>query len=115
MSDQCINACSNLSSQLTNNFWSTIIAGHETWYFQYDPESKWQSLQWKQLTSPQSKKAHMSKSQMKKMLITFFNIKGIVHYEFIPQGQTVNQAYYVEILKWLNEAVCRKRPELLAQ
>jgi hypothetical protein len=42
------------------------------------------------------------------MLITFFDIMGTVHFELIPQGQTVNQAYYVEILKWLNEAVCRK-------
>jgi hypothetical protein len=57
-----------------------------------------------------SKRAHMSKSQMKTMLITFFNIKGI-HFEFIPQGPIVNQAYYVE-MKQLCEAVHRKRPEL---
>jgi len=55
----------------------------------------------------------MSKSQMKTVLITFFDIKGIVHFEFIPQGQTVNEAYYVEILKWLFETIYRKRPEIL--
>jgi hypothetical protein len=46
------------------------------------------------------------------MLITVFDIKVIIHFEFIPQGQTVNQACYVAILKWLHEAVSRKRPEL---
>jgi hypothetical protein len=49
---------------------------------------------------------------MKIMLITFTDIKGTVHFEFIPQCETVNQAYYVEVLKRLREAVRRKRPEL---
>jgi histone-lysine N-methyltransferase SETMAR len=45
------------------------------------------------------------------MLIAFFDINGIFHFEFILQGQTINRAYYVEILKRLHEAVHRKRTE----
>jgi hypothetical protein len=44
-----------------------------------------------------SQMALMSKSQMKSMVITFFDIKGTVHFEFTPQDQTFNQAYYVEV------------------
>ena len=40
----------------------------------------------------------MLKSKMKLMFTAFFNISGIVHMEFLPQGTTVNQHVYKEIL-----------------
>jgi hypothetical protein len=95
-----------------SRFLPKIVTGDETWCFLYDPKSKRQSLQWKRLTSPQLKKICMLTSQMNTVLITFFNVKGIVLSELIQQGKTVNQAYNVKILKRLHEAVCRKRPEL---
>jgi len=48
------------------------------------------------------------------MLLNFFYIGGIVHYEFVPNGQTVSQAYYLEVLERLREEVRWKRPELFA-
>ena len=57
-----------------------IITEDETWVFQYDPETKRQSMQWKTAKSPRPKKAHLSKSKIKVMLITFFNQKGMVHH-----------------------------------
>ena len=49
-----------------------------------------------------------------KIMFANFDIRGIVHYEFVPTGQTVNQVYYLEVLKRLREKVRRKRPELFA-
>jgi hypothetical protein len=51
--------------------------------------------------------AYMLKLQMKTMLIMFFDIKCIVNFEFTAQDQTVNQAYYVEILEQLHGVVQR--------
>ena len=39
---------------------------------------------WKSPTSPRTKKARQVKSNLKSMIITFFDIKGIVHKEFFP-------------------------------
>ena len=46
------------------------------------------------------------------MLLCFFDHKGIDHYQFIAQGQTVNQQCYLEVLISLQESVRRKRPRL---
>jgi len=45
------------------------------------------------------------------MLICFFDQKGIVHKEFVPPRQTVNTAFYVEVLKRLQENARRKLPD----
>jgi len=91
-----------------------VITGDETWVYQYDPETKRQSVQWKTANSPRPKKFRQSKSRVRTMLLTFFDIRGIVHYEFVPTGQTVNQVYYLEVLERLHEKVRRKWSELFA-
>jgi len=53
----------------------------------------------------------MSHLQVKTMFVCFFDTKGIVHYEFIAQGQMVNQQC-LEVLTRLQESVQRKRPGL---
>jgi hypothetical protein len=37
------------------------------------------------------KKAKMSKSNVKAMIIVFFNIRGVIMIEWVPEGQAVNQ------------------------
>jgi len=46
------------------------------------------------------------------MLVCFFDSQGIVHTEFMPQGQTVNQFYYSEILERLRKRVVCVRPSI---
>jgi hypothetical protein len=40
-------------------------------------------------------------------------IRGIVHYEFVTTGQTVNQVYYLEVLKRLREKLDGNDPNFL--
>jgi len=49
-------------------------------------------------------------THVKTMLVCFFDHKGIHHYEFIAQGQRVNQQCYLEMLTRLRATVRRKRP-----
>lgn len=93
-------------------FFNKIVTGKESWCYGYDPKSKQQMSQWNSPGSPHPKKAHQLKSNLKTMLICFFDIKGIIHSEFVPQSQTVNQPFYLVVLKRLRRSVARKRPAL---
>ena len=79
---------------MTHWFMETVVTGDETWIYGYDPETKQQSSQWKSPASPRPKKARQVRSNVKSMMIFFFfYIKGIVHREFVPLGQTVNPCF----------------------
>ncbi|UYV79005.1 hypothetical protein LAZ67_17000627 [Cordylochernes scorpioides] len=80
--------------------------------FEYDPESKRQSCAWHTKSSPRPKKARMRKSRIKTMIIVFFDIRGIVHCEFVPQGETVNSAFYLEVLRRLKRRIARVRTDI---
>jgi hypothetical protein len=43
--------------------------------------------------------------------VIIFYGKGVIHHEFVPNGQTVNGQFYLEVMKQLREAERRKRPE----
>jgi hypothetical protein len=42
----------------------------------------------------------------------FFDVKEIVHHEFVPPNTTVNSDFYCDVLRSLRENVKRERPEL---
>jgi hypothetical protein len=41
----------------------------------------------------------------------FFDVQGLVHYEFSSEGRTINKETYVEILRYFKDEVIIKSPE----
>ena len=111
---QRVTVCQDIIKRLEDDpdLLGRVMIGNESWIFKYDSETKQQRRQWKSPASPRPKKARMSKSKVKVMLIAFFDIKGIVHFEFLPQDQTVNRYVYKKILRRLMRSVRDKRRDL---
>jgi hypothetical protein len=82
----------------TKSLFYNIIMGDETWCFAYDPETKQQSSEWVGKTSLRPKKLKFQRSQIKTMLIIFFNSQGVVHKEFVPEVKTVNAEFYKGVM-----------------
>ena len=61
---------------------------------------------------PQTQKSSPSSIQNQGAAHSFFYASGVVHHEYLPEGSTMNQTYYNEVLKRLRDAIRRKRPEL---
>jgi hypothetical protein len=91
-------------------FLNKIITGDETWCFAYDPETKRQSSEWVAETPLQPKKLKFQTSRIKTMLIIFFDSRGLVHKEFLPEGNTVNEALYKGVMDRLLKRTQRVRP-----
>ena len=61
---------------------------------------------------PQTQKSLPSSIRNKVLLTVFFDARGVVYHEYLPEGSTVNQTYYIKVLKRLRDAIRWKRTEL---
>jgi hypothetical protein len=53
----------------------------------------------------------MEKSRVKTMFIVFYNAQGVIHREFVPEGQTVNEQFYLGVMEWLLKQIRCVRPK----
>jgi hypothetical protein len=53
----------------------------------------------------------MEKSHVKTMFIDFFDAQGVIHREFVPEGQTVNGHFYLGVIERLLKRIRHVRPE----
>jgi len=83
-----VSICTDLCERDQNDpkFMSSVITGDESWVNGYDPETKQMSSQWKTASSPRPKKVQQVKSNVKTMLIAFFDTDGLIHHEYVPRG-----------------------------
>jgi len=73
--DVCLDLLDHLERE--PEFFSSVITGDESWILEHDPETKHQSREWHTANSPRPKKARMSKSKIKSMLICFLTVRGL--------------------------------------
>ena len=72
--DVCLDLLDRLERE--SEFFSRVIIGDESWILGYDTETKRQIREWHTAKSPPPKKARMSKSKIKLMLICFSDCQG---------------------------------------
>ena len=82
--------------------------------YNYEPESKRQSMQWKHPSSLANKKFKTQASAGKVMLTIFWHVSGPIPVHFQEKGQTVTSAKYSHmVVNELKPAIRSKRCGLL--
>ncbi len=92
-----------------------VIAGDESWFWTWTPDSKRQSSVWIRSGEERPQKARIEQSTPKMMLIAFFDARGIVLRQWVPNGQGVNGQLYHQVMEDLCEAVRCRRPDVWRQ
>ena len=89
-------------------FMKTIITGDETWVYGYDPETKFQSSQWKHPESPRLKKARQVRSKVKVMLACFLILVALcitnTHQKAKQLTKSTTWRFYVDFVQLCKKA-----------
>lgn len=91
-------------------FLERIKTVDEMWVYEYDTSTIWRMDCQRRSNTPKTTANQVkSKSDVNCFL---FGIRGLVHYDFLPQIQTLNETYFLasfQMSPWKNPLLWRKR------
>jgi hypothetical protein len=76
-----------------------IVTGNETWVHHFESASKYQSIEWKCMLLPRTKKFRNIHSASKVMLTLFWDFNGPILERYTDCGQSVNSTQYCAMLE----------------
>ena len=92
------------------DFIARIVTGDEVWLFHFDPESKFESMQWRKRGSKPPLKVRAQKSAGKVMASIFWDSEGPLLVDYLEHGNTINAEYYSNLMRQLHQSIRYKRP-----
>lgn len=106
--NQRLTTCISLSAkQQKRDFLWKIVTGDEKWIYFDNPSKK---KQWLDPGQPSSSTPKPDIHCQKVMLCVWWDMKGILYFELLERGQTVNGERYGQQLRRLSAAIEEKRP-----
>jgi histone-lysine N-methyltransferase SETMAR len=117
LKERRVNACQELLKRFEaegDGFLGIIVTGDETWVHYHQPETKKASKEWRHASSPKRKKFRTQPSAGKVILTLFWDQRGVILELYMPRGNTVNSATYVDLKNHLRPAIKSKRRGVLS-
>lgn len=105
--------CSQENLQLIreegDDFWARLITTDETWLPFFTPDTKEGSKEWLKKGATPPLKAKTSPMHRKIMMTAFWDEDGIIHIDFLPDGETINSDYYCRVLEDVHHHLRQRR------
>ena len=95
-------------SEEGKKFLGHVVTGNETWVSHEAPKSKQQSMEWRHTSSPTKTKFKQTTSTWKVMGTMFWDRKGVLLVDFLPQGSTINAGVCCNTLQKFHRVVHNK-------
>lgn len=101
---------SNLSRERKEPFLARVVAEDEKWVLYANRKRK---RQWVLPGCRPQPEPKPDLHPMKIMVCVWWDMKGIVHWELLPRGTTIDADYYCEQLERVQDALRKRRPALV--
>jgi [histone H3]-lysine36 N-dimethyltransferase SETMAR len=106
-----VNACRKLlENPLDDRFIRQIVTCDEKWVYFSNPDKRNQWLNPGQVAEPVAKRDRFSR---KVLLCVWWNFEGVIHFELVPNGRTIDADLYCTQLGRMYAALSEKYPALV--